>query len=884
MKIHEPLGSRIRAELAALSGLATKYSSAVEAKQRQLLDSRQASYQAQIAATRRTASEHFSSQRDVISNEDRNARQSLLDAISSWNLGALGNPDSRSLTYNPEQVWPVLINLGSMSDAPILAPFIGHQGLKVSGKYYAAQQFIETVFARLVASIPLSSLRVTIFDPQITGLLGGFSGLRAAAQGDAFPVASVDSDELRMRLEFIRSAMVKTSEVLRSTGSTNVVDLDAKTSARPILDILVIDRSQGGIDERTRRVLDQLISSGPKQGVVVMLIDGDQQQSSIDLTDVHFYDNGDVVFEVDGLTLPGVALPPTPYEVQQSLVQEATDAAKGISGPHVPASRILPENLLSESSAEGIEVTIGAHTDGKDLTVALRTQNPPTTNALIAGSIGQGKSNLLLALIYAIAAKYPPAEVEMMLLDLKDGLEFQRFAGTPEGGWLPHASVIGLDSDRRFALSVLDEVVRQKTERSKLFKAAGANNFDAYRNNGNQMPRLVVVIDEFQVLFDNDDDLAKSAVDQLTDIVKTGRASGIHVVLSSQTLSGMQSMATRLDAIFSQVALRMALRNTATESQVVLSQGNKAASALRYRGEVVINNFAGQGEENNIHGMTAFADSEFVQDLQQQLYSKTPSIPRPRVFTAGTFASRPSAEHIASSHTSRTGARKVLLGQAVDVQGTFIWHEFSNDTNQSLAVVGPNREISERILGSIIGSALQRDEYSDIVIVGDSLGKQDFGQSSARITQIPVEQAAEWLRGKPEILLSPRTLMLLPDAQRIPALDYSPPSSQETFSLTSSPSAKDELKSLATSTGEYEADVVFSVQSNNALENILGYSHDGGSGVVGYVFADAPLNDIRQVAGYSAERPLGSPRFAYINVAESTGPTTATPFELGIQE
>ena len=50
------------------------------------------------------------------------------------------------------------------------------------------------------------------------------------------------------------------------------------------------------------------------------------------------------------------------------------------------------------------------------------------------------------------------------------------------------------------------------------------------------MPRVLLVVDEFQELFVEDDKLAQDSALLLDRLVRQGRAFGIHVLLGSQTL------------------------------------------------------------------------------------------------------------------------------------------------------------------------------------------------------------------------------------------------------------------------------------------------------------------------------------------------------------
>ena len=53
------------------------------------------------------------------------------------------------------------------------------------------------------------------------------------------------------------------------------------------------------------------------------------------------------------------------------------------------------------------------------------------------------------------------------------------------------------------------------------------------------MPRTLLVIDEFQELFVDDDKVSQDASLLLDRLVRQGRAFGMHVLLGSQTLGGL---------------------------------------------------------------------------------------------------------------------------------------------------------------------------------------------------------------------------------------------------------------------------------------------------------------------------------------------------------
>lgn len=111
------------------------------------------------------------------------------------------------------------------------------------------------------------------------------------------------------------------------------------------------------------------------------------------------------------------------------------------------------------------------------------------------------------------------------------------------------------------------------------------------------MPRIVVVIDEFQMMFGDDINEGQKIAEKLEKSVRLFRAAGIHFILASQTLGGNMALSYKKDSICAQIPIRIALKNSFMESQQTLSLNNSAAAFLRPR-EAIINLDYGEISQN----------------------------------------------------------------------------------------------------------------------------------------------------------------------------------------------------------------------------------------------------------------------------------------------
>jgi len=194
-------------------------------------------------------------------------------------------------------------------------------------------------------------------------------------------------------------------------------------------------------------------------------------------------------------------------------------------------------------------------------------------NALVAGTVGSGKSELLQSLVASLAVHFHPHEVAFVLVDFKPPGMAEALTG------LPHVvnmiDLDGLDLVPRALKSLEAELAR----RGKLFKRAGVTHIDDYmerfrKHDGRAeepLPYLVLIVDEFTVLREKlPDTMAKFA-----QVAIRGRAFGFRMILATQKPAGVVSQ-----QIDSNTELRLCLRVAKPEdSQEMIKRADAASLA-----------------------------------------------------------------------------------------------------------------------------------------------------------------------------------------------------------------------------------------------------------------------------------------------------------------
>ncbi|MFO1092123.1 MAG: FtsK/SpoIIIE domain-containing protein [Planctomycetaceae bacterium] len=366
---------------------------------------------------------------------------------------------------------------------------------------------------------------------------------------------------------------------------------------------------------------------------------------------------------------------PPPPEQFTAIVRRVGDASKDARRVEVAFDRIAPpvDQLWTQSSRHGIDLPLGRA--GATKHQHLRLGKGTSQHMLIAGKTGSGKSTFLHCLITNLALYYSPDEVRFSLVDFKKGVEFKAYAALQ----LPHADVIAIESDREFGVSVLQRLDAVLQERGDLFRRQGVQDLAGFRaaQPTVPLPRLLLVIDEFQEFFVEEDRLSQSAALLLDRLIRQGRAFGIHVVLGSQTLGGAYSLAR---STMGQVAVRVALQCSEADAHLILSEENTAARLLTRPGEAIYNDANGLVEGNHPFQIAWLPDDQretWLRRLQALAAGQKRHDP-PAIVFEGNVPSDPerNAPLVSMLQRAVTGAApsvappspQVWLGEAVEIK------------------------------------------------------------------------------------------------------------------------------------------------------------------------------------------------------------------------
>ncbi len=466
-----------------------------------------------------------------------------------------------------------------------------------------AVRAMQALMLRLLTSLPAGKVRFTVIDP--VGLGQNFAAFMHLCDFDEQTLGGriwTEPGQIEARLADLSEQMETIiQKYLRNEYATlDQYNAQAGEVAEPYR-VLVVANFPVNFSEAAARRLLNIAASGPRCGVHLLIsVDtkqplppgfalGDLEAHAHVLAWHHdAYQWQDPLFRPLALHLAEPPSSETCTRLLRSLGQHLHEARR----VEVPFTRIAPspDAYWSASAAAGVAVPLGPA--GATRLQYLRLGSGTAQHVLVAGKTGSGKSTLLHALVTNLALVYSPEEVELYLVDFKKGVEFKTYASHR----LPHARVVAIESDREFGLSVLERLDAELKRRGDLFRALGVQDLAGYRRaDGQPLPRILLVIDEFQEFFVEDDKLAQQAALLLDRLVRQGRAFGMHVLLGSQTLAGAYTLAR---STLGQMAVRIALQCSEADAHLILSEENTAARLLSRPGEAIYNDAGGLIEAN----------------------------------------------------------------------------------------------------------------------------------------------------------------------------------------------------------------------------------------------------------------------------------------------
>lgn len=245
--------------------------------------------------------------------------------------------------------------------------------------------------------------------------------------------------------------------------------------------------------------------------------------------------------------------------------------------------RLVPlmRKVMAQSGVSPVTACLGLAQDGRPL--LLRLPSPNVAHMLVAGATGSGKTELMRAILFSLAATNRQHKLQFALIDPKA-------RGFAPLAFLPHL-MAPIATMVPAAVDLLERLIAEMDRR------------DAH---GISSPRIVIAVDEVVDLLMTGGKRVEMA---LTRIAQRGREAGLHLILGAQKPSS-SALGPNLKA---NLPIRLVGRVGSVEDARVAT-GVSASGAEKLSGQ---GDFLAVSGGETFHFQSAFVSSDDLAELRQ---------------------------------------------------------------------------------------------------------------------------------------------------------------------------------------------------------------------------------------------------------------------------
>ena len=432
----------------------------------------------------------------------------------------------------------------------------------------------------------------------------------------------------------------------------------AGKNAEPLQFLMVVDFPRG-FTQAALEKLENIMSNGPKNGIYTILagevgeLDGSNDandprynavlQRIVQHLSRYRYENGMLCVPLRPSSAIRAGHPHANPQVQYLPLQlpenrvELDDAIETMKKAVYNADRVTityddvtsglthqPDRWFRYSDEKGISVPFALSGANKVLSLELASDAlSPKYHTLVTGMIGSGKSTLLHTLIMGLLMKYSPEDVQIYLMDFKDGVEFKVYTEYN----LKNFRAISIDTEPEFGLAVLKKIEAEMQARNNIFKQEGCRGLEGYRremaekgNPHHGMPRTILIIDEFQEAFGRSDDPVMSeAAEIIKRLTLVGRAPAIYLIMATQDIKNAAALP---ETVYNQFETRIALKSSPDSARIILPDNPMADQLINLDKGVAIFNASAGNKDHNVQCRIAFCSEDEQRALLEQIAQK----------------------------------------------------------------------------------------------------------------------------------------------------------------------------------------------------------------------------------------------------------------------
>lgn len=581
-----------------------------------------------------------------------------------------------------------------------------------------AHQVVNSLVGRLMASSSPGKLNVAMIDAEeMDGTCDVFKFLNR----NIFQILARPED-IRKYLDEKERHIGNIIQNLLLGSVKSLYDYNQAKENKEPYHVIVIEDFPIGFNSESISLLQKILKNGVRAGVnVIMLVNEDKIDSSEDTRKAYNSSNmGQLerICSVYDLTKNNELIDFDSFteEHLRKIVQYVN------SGVEIRKEEaiLFADYMTNQSewwqrrSAKYIEIPFGVSEDRQIQRLKI-TQESGQNSAVVIGIPGSGKSVFLHALICNAAINYSPDELNMYLIDFS-GVEFNSYALHN----LPHARVIAPEAEREFGLSILNELVEEGARRMELCRNNDVSNIVDLKakNPSLHIPRLLVIIDEFQKIFEIENDLiSREANAKIHTIIQEFRKFGINLVLATQKLPSSSILPKDL------IANRVVFKSSPADFSSLISLPINGKVPQLHTGECIYNSESGSPYDN--HKVQGFLVTKTdIDKLLNQISEFSDNLHYQRKHDMVVFRGNDLPEfrnrRVARCHQTPSNIPEsigIYLGESISIHETDVCAILRKESANNILILGGESHVAQRIAyyATISASTAHTDQSATFV-------------------------------------------------------------------------------------------------------------------------------------------------------------------------
>ena len=393
---------------------------------------------------------------------------------------------------------------------------------------------------------------VSVYLVDVTNMGAKYSAFSAVNEEEAAKHINIirTAQELKELLDGMSDYIVETNSTYLRDSYSSVFEYNAQATIKREIKVLFFSNIGELESSENLAKLESIVRNGTCSGVISFVgVSSDELRVSGIVSQARVNAVSEIVSICDTVQMnsngemslmPGsirfFAFPDMERTVAQGIMEKCVRSGGGDRKIALQDHLISRAEYFTQTSYDGVVIPVGVDPLGNEYTVTL---NGDAAYMLIGGNPNAGKSSLTHTIILQTLLRYGPDQVQFYLADLKNCVEFNRYV---KKGIKSVKAVLNDATDADTMISFMEFIRHIVDERTRVFGEVEAATGqlvrkieDFYEANNRHhitenLPRILVIIDEFQSLFE-----CCNETGAITNyLLRMCRTYGIHLILASQ--------------------------------------------------------------------------------------------------------------------------------------------------------------------------------------------------------------------------------------------------------------------------------------------------------------------------------------------------------------